>query len=122
MTQSGVYTSDTHQVTPMALRSEQVCSYDMDDVDHRWLSAFNGERALAGKKALGLTASCAAASTCVNPCAPGTSTVTELEMERIMEELERQCFEKIHSTLKSNEEAEDADDGVICDVCRSVSI
>ena len=42
-------------------------------------------------------------------------------MERTMEELERQCWDKIHSTLKSNEEAEDADE-VICDVCRSVSV
>ncbi len=49
MSQSGVYTSETHQVTPMALRSEQVCSYDLDDVDQRWLNAFNGERALSGE-------------------------------------------------------------------------
>ncbi len=39
-------------------------------------------------------------------------------MERAMEELERQCWKKIHSTLKSHED-EDGDDGVICDVCRS---
>ncbi len=50
MNQSSVYTtSDTHQVTPMALRAEQVCSYDLDDVDQRWLANFNGERALCGK-------------------------------------------------------------------------
>lgn len=52
----------------------------------------------------------------------GSSTVGELEMERAIEELEKQCHDKIHSLLKSNEEADDADDGVICDVCRSVSM
>ncbi|XP_059079070.1 PHD finger protein rhinoceros-like [Tigriopus californicus] len=96
MNRSGVYTPETHQITPMALRAEQVCSYDLDDMDQRWMSAFNGERALMG-----------------------STTINELEMEKTMEELERQCFDKIHSTLKSNEEADEQDDSVICDVCRS---
>ena len=49
MNRSSVYTSETHQVTPMALRSEQVCTYDLDDMDIRWLKAMNGERAIMGK-------------------------------------------------------------------------
>ena len=98
MSRSGVYTSETHQVTPMALRSEQVCSYDLDDMDQRWLAAFNGERSLSGQ-----------------------TGITEVEMERVVEELEKQCWDKIHSTMKSNEEADEADDSVVCDVCRSVS-
>ena len=95
---SSVYSPETHQVTPMALRSEQVCGYDLDDMDQRWLAAFNGERALCG-----------------------ATTLDELEMERALEEFERQCWTKVHSTLKSNENEaeEDEDDGVICDVCRS---
>ena len=52
MSRSGVYTSEPHQVTPMALRAEQVCNYDLDHVDQRWLDAFNGERALSGEKEL----------------------------------------------------------------------
>ena len=44
-----MYTSETHQVTPMALRAEQVCSYDLDDMDQRWLVSMNGERALTGE-------------------------------------------------------------------------
>ena len=48
MSRFGVYTPETHQVTPMALRAEQVCAYDLDDVDRRWLTAVNGERALTG--------------------------------------------------------------------------
>ena len=41
-------------------------------------------------------------------------------MERSMEELERQAATKMSSILKTNEENDDLDDGVICDVCRSV--
>ena len=48
MSRTGVYTPETHQVTPMALRAEQVCAYDLDDVDRRWLTAVNGERSLTG--------------------------------------------------------------------------
>jgi len=94
--QSSLYTSETHQVTPMALRAEQVCSYDLDHVDRRWLEAFNGERALAG-----------------------ASMLSEVEMEDAMEELERQCWEKIPSQLKSSDEAFDDDEHALCDVCRS---
>ena len=32
----------------MVLRAEQVCGYDLDDVDQRWLLSLNGERALMG--------------------------------------------------------------------------
>ena len=49
MSRTGVYTPETHQVTPMALRAEQVCAYDLDDVDRRWLTAVNGERSLTGR-------------------------------------------------------------------------
>ena len=47
--------------------------------------------------------------------------MSELEMERSMEELERQAATKMSTILKTNEENDDVDDGVICDVCRSVS-
>ena len=46
--------------------------------------------------------------------------MSELEMERSMEELERQAATKMSTILKTNEENDDVDDGVICDVCRSV--
>ena len=48
MNRRGVYTSETHQVTTAALRSEQMCNYDLDDLDIRWLNIVNGERALMG--------------------------------------------------------------------------
>lgn len=96
MCMSRRYTSDTHQVTTTAIRSEQMCNYDLDDMDLRWLSAVNGERALMGN-----------------------STVSELDMERGIEDFEKQCWEKINITLRNNEAQEDQDDSVICDVCRS---
>ena len=99
MNTSGSYKPETHQVTPMVLRAEQVCTYDLDNVDKAWLEALNGERALGGQ-----------------------NTVTESEMERAMEELEKQCREKINSTLRNTDDMEIAqDDSIICDVCRSVS-
>ena len=91
------YASDTHQVTTVAIRSEQMCNYDLDDMDLRWLSAVNGERALMG-----------------------ASTISELEMEKGIEDFEKQCYEKINITLRNNEAQEDQDDSIICDVCRSV--
>ena len=83
----------------MLLRAEQTCAYDLDDVDQRWLINLNGERALMG-----------------------LSSVNENEMERIMEELERQCRDKINTSLRSSEDTEiQQDESIICDVCRSVS-
>ncbi len=51
----------------------------------------------------------------------GTTTISELEMERTLEELEKQSWDKINVALKNNEAQEEQDDSVICDVCRSVS-
>ena len=95
MSRRGTYTSDTHQVTTAALRSEQMCNYDLDELDQRWLNAANGERAQMG-----------------------VTSISDLEMERTMAELEKQSWEKINLSLKQNEE-EEQDDSVICDVCRS---
>lgn len=95
MSRRGTYTSDTHQVTTAALRSEQMCNYDLDELDQRWLNAANGERAHMG-----------------------VTSISDLEMERTMEELEKQSWEKVNISLKHNEE-EEQDDSVICDVCRS---
>ena len=98
MSRRGIYTSDTHQVSTAALRSEQMCNYDLDDLDQRWLNALNGERAMMG-----------------------LATITDLEMENTMEEFERLSWVKINQSLKQNEE-EDQEDSVVCNVCRSVSV
>lgn len=97
MSRRGTYTSDTHQVSTAALRSEQMCNYDLDDLDQRWLNSLNGERALMG-----------------------VATITELEMEKSIEEFEKQSWVKINQSMKQTEE-EDQEDSVVCNVCRSVS-
>jgi len=51
----------------------------------------------------------------------GCTRISELEMERTMEELEKQSWDRINTALKVNEAQEEQDDSVICDVCRSVS-
>ena len=43
-------------------------------------------------------------------------------MERTLEELEKQSWDKINVALKNNEAQEEQDDSVICDVCRSVNV
>ena len=99
MNTNGSYKPETHQVTPMVLRAEQVCTYDLDNVDKNWLETLNGERALTG-----------------------LSSVTETEVERTIEELEKQCWDKINTTLRNSDDFDIAqDDSIICDVCRSVS-
>ena len=50
-------------------------------MDKNWLEALNGERSLSG-----------------------LNTVTESEMEKTVEEMEKQCREKINSTLRNNGE------------------
>lgn len=111
-----------------------MCNYDLDDLDQRWLSAVNGERALMGKRTkfskifrvvVGPAVTKFATRFSTHPCAlpcfsSGVTTISELEMERTIEELEKQSWEKVSLSLKHNEE-EEQDDSVICDVCRSVS-
>ena len=36
----------------MVLRAEQVCGYDLDDVDQQWLTNLNGERAVMGQTSI----------------------------------------------------------------------
>ena len=40
MCMSRRYTSETHQVTTTAIRSEQMCNYDLDDMDLRLVVFF----------------------------------------------------------------------------------
>jgi len=44
-------------------------------------------------------------------------------MERVIEELEMRCWEKVHAIVKKEEGlALEFDESVICDVCRSVGV
>ena len=80
-------------------RAEKACAYDLDDTDIAWLDVLNGERAQAGQTA-----------------------VTEPQLERVIEELEVRCWERIQTIVKNEEGLGiEYDENVICDVCRSVS-
>ena len=53
----------------------------------------------------------------------GLPSITEDQLERVLEELERRCWDKIQSLVKAEEGLGiEYDETVICDVCRSVSI
>ncbi|XP_029459478.1 protein Jade-3 isoform X2 [Rhinatrema bivittatum] len=77
--------------------AENMCRYDLDDVDIFWLQELNDELAEMG---------CGA--------------VDENTMEHIVEVLERQCFENMSHAIKTEEGLGiEYDEDVICDVCRS---
>jgi hypothetical protein len=53
----------------------------------------------------------------------GQHPVTEDQLERVIEELEIRCWEKVQTIVKTEEGLGiEYDENVICDVCRSVSI
>lgn len=52
----------------------------------------------------------------------GQPPVTESQLERVIEELEVRCWERIQTIVKNEEGLGiEYDENVICDVCRSVS-
>lgn len=52
----------------------------------------------------------------------GLLPVTESQLERVVEELELRCWERIQTIVKNEEGLGiEYDENVICDVCRSVS-
>lgn len=61
-------------------------------------------------------------SFCVKIIQAGQLPVTESQLERVMEELEVRCWERIQTIVKNEEGLGiEYDENVICDVCRSVS-
>lgn len=53
----------------------------------------------------------------------GQVPVTETQLERVIEELEVRCWERIQTIVKNEEGLGiEYDENVICDVCRSVSV
>ncbi|KAK3921120.1 PHD finger protein rhinoceros [Frankliniella fusca] len=88
---------ETHILSDTPAKAEKACSYDLDDTDAAWLQIFNGERA-----------------------AMGLVPVKEDQLERVMEELEMRCWDKIQTIVKNEESLGiEFDENVICDVCRS---
>lgn len=59
---------------------------------------------------------------CLKITQAGQLPVTESQLERVMEELEVRCWERIQTIVKNEEGLGiEYDENVICDVCRSVS-
>ncbi|XP_014241583.1 PHD finger protein rhinoceros [Cimex lectularius] len=91
------FKSDEHFLSPIPCKAEKVCSYDLDNCDNAWLKIANGERATMG-----------------------LPPIREDQLERVIEELELRCWDKVQTILKSEEGLGiEYDENVICDVCRS---
>lgn len=88
---------DEHALSNAPAQSEAACSYDLDECDVAWLRLVNAERAAAG-----------------------LPPVHEDQLERVIERLELNCWDKIQSILRNEEGLGiEFDENVICDVCRS---
>ncbi|XP_077302362.1 PHD finger protein rhinoceros [Arctopsyche grandis] len=97
LTRDNNFTASEHHLSSAVARAEAACAYDMDACDAAWLRALNGERAKAGVQPL-----------------------HEEQLERVIEELEIRCWDKIQAIMKSEEGLGiEYDENVICDVCRS---
>ncbi|XP_014484114.1 PREDICTED: PHD finger protein rhinoceros [Dinoponera quadriceps] len=97
ITRDDYFNSEDHHLSTTPARAEKACAYDLDDADIAWLDIFNGERAQAGQL-----------------------PITESQLERVMEELEVRCWERIQTIVKNEEGLGiEYDENVICDVCRS---
>ncbi|CAO1345134.1 unnamed protein product [Diamesa serratosioi] len=91
------FSHDKNYLSNTPALADSVCSYDLDQCDEAWLKEFNGERSLCG-----------------------LPNVNEEQFERIVEELETRCYDKIQAIMKSEEGLGiEYDENVICDVCRS---
>ncbi|XP_039600663.1 protein Jade-3 isoform X2 [Polypterus senegalus] len=87
---------DTGYVNIVEL-AESVCHYDLDDMDLFWLQELN-----------------------VELDEMGYNLVNEDTMEKVMEALERQCYDKMNHAIETEEGLGiEYDEDVICDVCRS---
>jgi hypothetical protein len=88
---------EEHVLSNAPAQSEAACSYDLDECDVSWLRTLNAERATSGQ-----------------------SPVYEDQLERVIEQFELSCWDKIQSILRNEEGLGiEYDENVICDVCRS---
>ncbi|XP_038648457.1 protein Jade-1 isoform X4 [Scyliorhinus canicula] len=77
--------------------AESVCRYDLDDMDVEWLNLLNEEF-----KGMGMT------------------ELDEFTMEKVMEDLERRCYDNMNHAIETEEGLGiEYDEDVVCDVCQS---
>ncbi|XP_072040406.1 LOW QUALITY PROTEIN: protein Jade-3-like [Amphiura filiformis] len=87
----------THQAAEFERDLEDVCQYDLDDMDHYWLEQINNERLDVGH-----------------------DPIDESQMEQIIEEIEEQCHKNMEHAMATEEGLGiEYDEDVICDVCRA---
>ncbi|XP_060707757.1 protein Jade-1 [Hemiscyllium ocellatum] len=77
--------------------AESVCRYDLDDMDVAWLNMLNEEF-------IGM----------------GMAELDEFTMEKVMEDLERRCYDNMNHAIENEEGLGiEYDEDVVCDVCQS---
>ncbi|KAI0238083.1 Protein Jade-1 [Lamellibrachia satsuma] len=98
-THDETYIQGIHELHEMHQLADQVCRYDLDELDVAWLMLCNAERELMGEL-----------------------PVEEWMMERVLEEIEQQCHNNMQTMIKTVDGLGiEYDENVVCDVCRSVS-
>ncbi|XP_014664808.1 PREDICTED: protein Jade-1-like [Priapulus caudatus] len=91
------FRTELHHLETVTERAEKTCRYDLDNADVCWLDGANEERQQDGE-----------------------STISESDMERVIEELEKQAHENIQAAIKNGEGLGiEYDEDVICDICRA---
>uniref|UniRef100_A0A8C7F3D9 Protein Jade-1 n=1 Tax=Oncorhynchus kisutch TaxID=8019 RepID=A0A8C7F3D9_ONCKI len=77
--------------------AEGTCRYDLNDTDVSWLELINQQFTLMGMVLL-----------------------DEMTMERVMEEFERRCYDRMSHAMATEEGlGMEYDEDVVCDICRS---
>ncbi|GFS04044.1 protein Jade-3 [Elysia marginata] len=91
-----IFEPTKHELTGMQEMAEQIVRYDLDDQDVRWLELVNEDREEMGLQ-----------------------LINEWNLERMVEELENQCYTKTNALKKTEEGLGiEYDEDVACDVCR----
>ncbi|KAK2148927.1 hypothetical protein LSH36_474g00032 [Paralvinella palmiformis] len=91
------YRPAIHELDNTPEEEEKVCRYDLDYLDVVWLERLNEERTYLG-----------------------LPQILMGDMERIMNELETQCYNNMQKMIKTVEGLGiEYDENVVCDVCRS---
>ncbi|XP_012943528.1 PHD finger protein rhinoceros [Aplysia californica] len=90
------YVSVLHELTGMQEVAEHIVRYDLDDQDVTWLQLVNEDREEMGLQ-----------------------LINEWNLERMIEELENQCYAKTNAVKKTEEGLGiEYDEDIACDVCR----
>ncbi|ESO04614.1 hypothetical protein HELRODRAFT_111636, partial [Helobdella robusta] len=87
-----------HEPYDLQNQVDSMCKYDLDELDLHWLEIFNQSRLDMGQG----------------------DPISECEMERLVEEIEQQCYVKMSDMERTIEQLGiEYDENVVCDICRS---